>query len=84
MPGGELHQILTLGHIEVNVFLYSSFEKAAEKGVARAIAAGCKAPLIYLLENKRFPRAPVVTALGALKATFVPLETREQVKILRK
>lgn len=56
-----------------------SFERAAEKGFGRALAAGCKRPLLYVQPHPRFPRATGVAVLGALKATFVPLETREQV-----
>ena len=58
-----------------------SYARAAEKGVSRAIQAGCKAPLLFfaVADEKRFPQAGLVAVLGGLAATYVPLETREQV-----
>ncbi len=58
------------------------YAEAADKGVARAVKAGCKAPLLFFSckDPKRFPEAGLVSVLGAMKALYVPLETREQVK----
>lgn len=53
------------------------FQEAAEKGIKRAIAAGCKTPLLVCPEHERYPLASRVTALGALQAIYVPLEVRE-------
>jgi len=59
-----------------------SYADAADKGVTRAIAAGCRAPLLLFAvkDEKRFPEAGLVAVLGAMKAVYVPLEVREQVK----
>lgn len=60
-----------------------SYHNAADKGLARAISAGCKAPLLVFAPGQgqtcRFPQAAVVSVLGAMKAAFVPLEVREDV-----
>lgn len=58
-----------------------SYAEAAEKGVARAVAAGCKAPLLAVApeDQSRFPKLLEVSLLGALKAAYVPLEVREAV-----
>ena len=60
-----------------------SFHLAADKGLARALSAGCKSPLLVFAPGKdqesRFPQAALVSVLGALKSAFVPLEVREQV-----
>lgn len=53
------------------------FQEAAEKGIKRALAAGCKSPLLVCPEHDRYPLAARVTALGALSAAYVPLEVRE-------
>ena len=48
------------------------------------MAAGSKSPLLFFAvkDEKRFPQAGIVAVLGAMKATYVPLETREQVRSL--
>jgi leucyl aminopeptidase len=53
------------------------FQEAAEKGVKRALSAGCKAPLLVCPSHDRYPLAARVTALGAVHAVYVPLEVRE-------
>ncbi|CAE7538059.1 lap-2 [Symbiodinium sp. KB8] len=53
---------------------------AAEKGVARAKAAGATAPIIVAdpnLEGAGFPKAQEVLVLGAAFAQYSPLQTRE-------
>ena len=59
-----------------------SYANAADKGISRAIQAGCRAPLLLfaIADEQRFPQAGLVAVLGALKAVYVPLETREQVQ----
>jgi len=37
----------------------------------RALAAGCKTPLLVLSEHERYPLAARVSALGALQAVYV-------------
>lgn len=39
--------------------------------VIRALAAGCKTPLLVCPEHDRYPLAARVTALGALHAVYV-------------
>jgi len=53
------------------------FQEAAEKGIRRALAAGCKTPLLVCPQHDRYPLASRVTALGALHAIYVPIEVRE-------
>eukprot|EP00095_Tigriopus_kingsejongensis_P012082 maker-scaffold60_size442463-snap-gene-3.26 protein:Tk12082 transcript:maker-scaffold60_size442463-snap-gene-3.26-mRNA-1 annotation:"aminopeptidase -like" len=54
-----------------------SYGQAAHKGVARAIEAGCRSPCLFFNVKGKYPQAAIVTALGALKALYVPLEMRE-------
>ncbi len=64
-----------------NYDVYYSIGRAASKGVARALGAGCRAPLLVTSDfSERFPEASKVSLLGALEAVYVPLEMREQVK----
>jgi leucyl aminopeptidase len=64
----------------------NSVVDAAEKGVRRAIAAGAKAPLVYLpaLSTVHFPEDyknyVQVALLGAMAGAYVPLQRREQLK----
>ncbi|KAK7109356.1 hypothetical protein V1264_013409 [Littorina saxatilis] len=53
------------------------FYDAAEKGIKRALDAGCKKPLLVRAPDDSFPKADYVTILGALHALYVPLEIRE-------
>jgi leucyl aminopeptidase len=53
------------------------FQEAAEKGIKRALSAGCKSPLLVCPTHDRYSLAARVTALGALHAVYVPLEVRE-------
>ncbi|CAH1966056.1 unnamed protein product [Acanthoscelides obtectus] len=53
------------------------FKKAAADGIKRALKSGMKAPLLVLEEHSRFPRAELVTLLGALEALYVPIQVRE-------
>lgn len=53
------------------------YSNAAAKGVARALAAGARSPLLVTKVKGRFPLAGVVAMLGALEATYVTLEMRE-------
>jgi len=55
-----------------------NFAVAAKAGVKKALETGSKAPLLYFNVTK-YPQADVVSVLGALEATYVPLEVREQV-----
>jgi len=55
------------------------FQDAAVKGVERALAAGCKAPLLVCPSHDRYPLAARVTLLGALSALYTPIEVREDV-----
>jgi len=55
------------------------FQDAAVKGVQRALAAGCKAPLLVCPSHDKFPLAARVTLLGALSALYTPIEVREAV-----
>jgi leucyl aminopeptidase len=53
------------------------FQEASLKGLKRALAAGCKSPLLVCPNHERYPLSARVTALGALHAIHVPLEVRE-------
>ncbi|KAK3094658.1 hypothetical protein FSP39_004605 [Pinctada imbricata] len=53
------------------------FADAAEKGIKRALQAGCKKPLFVRPIDKSFEKAGFVATLGALHALYVPLEIRE-------
>lgn len=53
------------------------FANAAGKGIKRAVAAGCKKPLLVRPIDDSFPQAGLVATLGALQALYVPLEVRE-------
>ncbi|TRY70935.1 hypothetical protein TCAL_05929 [Tigriopus californicus] len=53
------------------------YAEAAEKGVARAIEAGCQSPCLLFNVKSQFAQAGIVAALGGLKALYVPLEMRE-------
>lgn len=55
------------------------FYDAAEKGIKRALQAGCKKPLLVRPVDNSFPKAGSVTTLGCLSALYVPLEIREDV-----
>ncbi|XP_062613205.1 putative aminopeptidase W07G4.4 [Saccostrea cucullata] len=55
------------------------FADAAEKGIKRALQAGCKRPLLVRPVDNSFPKAGSVTTLGCLSALYVPLEIREDV-----
>lgn len=48
-----------------------SFAEAADKGIKRLLKTGAKKPLLVLLEDARFPKAELVTLLGALGALYV-------------
>ncbi|TRY61008.1 hypothetical protein TCAL_04410 [Tigriopus californicus] len=63
---------LTRDHDDVR-----SYAEAAQKGVARAIEAGCQAPCLFFHVLDKFPQAALVTVLGALRGLYVPLEVRE-------
>lgn len=53
------------------------FQDAAEKGIKRAVAAGCKAPVLVCPNHEKFKLAARVTLLGALHALYTPIEVRE-------
>ncbi|XP_032808306.1 putative aminopeptidase W07G4.4 isoform X2 [Petromyzon marinus] len=53
------------------------FSDAAYSGIVRALKAGSKKPLLVLVPDSRFNDAPLVGALGALHALYVPIEVRE-------
>jgi hypothetical protein len=47
--------------------LFFSYAEAAEKGVKRAIEAGCKSPVLYIQGSDKFPQAQLVSILVNLK-----------------
>lgn len=47
---------------------FSSFAEAAEKGVKRAIDAGCEAPMLYVHNTDKFPQAETVAILVSVLA----------------
>lgn len=53
------------------------FSNAAEKGIGRAILAGCKSLLLVTPKDESYFHGKLVSALGALQALYVPLEIRE-------
>lgn len=55
------------------------FGEAMEKGIKRALQAGCKAPLLAMAGTEEFSKAKLVTILGAFHAMYVPIEVREDV-----
>jgi leucyl aminopeptidase len=55
------------------------FQDAAEKGIKRALAAGCKAPVLVCANHAKYALAPRVALLGALHGLYTPIEVREAV-----
>jgi len=55
------------------------FGEAMEKGVERALKAGCKRPVVAVEGAEHFSQSQLVSILGAFKAAYVPLEVREDV-----
>ncbi|XP_076437665.1 putative aminopeptidase W07G4.4 [Babylonia areolata] len=53
------------------------FSEAAEKGIKRAVEAGCRKPLLVQPVDKSFEKSDYATLLGALHALYVPLEVWE-------
>lgn len=53
------------------------FYDAALKGIKRAVAAGCKAPLLVCEGNGKYGLAARVAYLGALHGLYTPIEVRE-------
>jgi len=57
------------------------YQDAAEKGIKRALAAGCKSPVLvslgHSLQHHQYQLAARVAVLGALHAAYVPIEVRE-------
>lgn len=80
-PGKDVKRVIFsgTGPLDKDYDDVRSFAEAAEKGVKRAIEAGCEAPMLYVQNTDKFPQAETVAILGALKALYVPLEVREQV-----
>jgi leucyl aminopeptidase len=75
-PGGRIILVPT-GPVTRDYDDVRRFADAAEKGIARALDAGCKAPLLIGHGNERYPLAVRVIYLGALQALYSPLEVRE-------
>ncbi|XP_022119159.1 putative aminopeptidase W07G4.4 [Pieris rapae] len=55
----------------------SVIRDAAKKGMARALDAGMKKPLLVIENVVNFPDGQLVGILGALEAMYVPLQVRE-------
>uniref|UniRef100_A0A8C9SBL4 Zgc:152830 n=1 Tax=Scleropages formosus TaxID=113540 RepID=A0A8C9SBL4_SCLFO len=53
------------------------FSEAAIKGIQRALKAGMQRPLLVCPKHGGYEQSPLVAALGALHALYVPLEIRE-------
>jgi leucyl aminopeptidase len=53
--------------------------RAAKKAVERAIKAGYRTPLLLIPNTPKFKYAELNVVLGALAATYVPIQYREQV-----
>lgn len=53
------------------------FSDAAEKGIKRAIKAGCKSVVLIAPKIQAYSQVALVSALGALQGLYVPLEIRE-------
>ncbi|XP_038133133.1 putative aminopeptidase W07G4.4 [Cyprinodon tularosa] len=53
------------------------FSDAAVKGIKRALKAGMQRPLLVCPPHKDYKNSPLVAALGALHALYMPLEVRE-------
>ncbi|XP_064602788.1 putative aminopeptidase W07G4.4 [Liolophura sinensis] len=53
------------------------FGDAAQKGIKRALQAGCKKPLLVRPIDESFQFAGSVATLGALHALYVPIEIRD-------
>lgn len=54
-----------------------SFGEAANKGIARALKARFKSPLLVFIPDDTFPHCDLVTILGALDALYVNIQHRE-------
>ncbi|XP_013394128.1 putative aminopeptidase W07G4.4 [Lingula anatina] len=55
------------------------FADAANRGINRAVAAGSNNPLLVRPVDDSFPKAGLVTSLGAMQVLYVPIEVREDV-----
>ncbi|XP_072946704.1 putative aminopeptidase W07G4.4 [Epargyreus clarus] len=55
-------------------------KEAARKGMARALDAGVKKPLLVVENIVDFPDGQLVCILGALEALYLPLQIRERKK----
>lgn len=53
------------------------FYDAAGAGIKRALAAGCKSPLLVTVKSDKYPLSQRVTVLGALQTLYSPIEVRE-------
>jgi len=53
------------------------FFDAAKCGVARALKAGARAPLLLVIPDEAYPKALLVAIMGAMEALYTNIEVRE-------
>ncbi|KAF2363689.1 Peptidase M17 leucyl aminopeptidase C-terminal [Trinorchestia longiramus] len=53
--------------------------EAAAAGVKRALGCGCSRPLLVVIGPPSWPTAALLSVIGALETSYVPLEIREDV-----
>lgn len=53
------------------------YADAAAAGIQRAISAGCRSPLLITLESEIYSHPVIVSVLGALQKSYLPLELAE-------
>lgn len=76
LPAGRIISSPT-GPLDNDYADVRSFSEAAKNGIARAVKAGVKVPLLYLPSHPRFRQSELVTLLGAIEALYVNLQLRE-------
>lgn len=63
--------VTTRNHVHLTTRVRRSVGEAMGRGVARALAAGCRRPCVALPAAPAFPRAPLVALLAAMEALYV-------------
>ncbi|XP_045473726.1 putative aminopeptidase W07G4.4 [Harmonia axyridis] len=66
------------GILDVDFDDVRSFRKTGFNAIRRAIKAGIKNPLVYVLGHPDYKKAPLVTLLGVLEGLYVPIQIRER------
>ncbi|KAG5840513.1 hypothetical protein ANANG_G00189600 [Anguilla anguilla] len=76
LPGNRLVYAST-GPVNRDYDDVRRFSDAAGNGIRRALKAGMQRPLLVCPPHRSYENGPLVAALGALHALYMPLEVRE-------